>query len=254
MPPGAFKAVVLDLFDTIVKWDPERLPLLEWNGATHRSTMPWVFPLLGELFEGQFDRDRFIEVYFAVVNEINQERERERIEITCHERFARTLDRLGWAQSSRRDELAELLTRTHMAGVRRVTTAPPERITAVRTLAAHYRLGLLSNFDDERTGHEVVADTGLADLFETVVISAAVRLRKPDRRIFEHVLVRMGLQPLDVLFVGDTPRDDIWGATQAGMRTAWISRGAARVPDGMPIPDFVVPDLAALPARLSLAS
>jgi len=90
----AFKAVVLDLFDTLVKWEPDRLPLMELNGRQMRSTMPWVFPKIIELFGQAFTPDRFIEVYSAVNEEIMFEREREGIEITCHERFLRTLQRL----------------------------------------------------------------------------------------------------------------------------------------------------------------
>ncbi|MGH7878763.1 MAG: HAD family hydrolase, partial [Candidatus Binataceae bacterium] len=119
-------------------------------------------------------------------------------------------------------------------------------------IASHYRLGLLSNFDDAQCGREVLADTGVADLFEAVVISAEVGLRKPDPRIFEHLRAMLGVAPGDILFVGDTPRDDVLGASAAGMRTAWISKGAASVPEGIPAPDFIIHDLAELPRVLNL--
>lgn len=252
MPRHGFKAVVLDLFDTLVRWEPERLPLMEWRGQSHRSTMPWVFPKLRELFGTALELGTFIEAYTSAIEEIALERERDRIEITCHERFRRTLERLGWTPPSEVDAVAEALTRTHMAGVRRVTSAPPERATAVRTISPHFRLGLLSNFDDTQTGHEVLADTGVAALFETVVISAEVRLRKPDQRIFDHLRALMGLEPQEILFVGDNPVDDILGASRAGMHTAWISRGTLTVPEGIPRPDFIIEDLACLPTILSL--
>jgi putative hydrolase of the HAD superfamily len=139
-----------------------------------------------------------------------------------------------------------------MAAVRSVTWAPPGRIAAVRQIAPHFRLGLVSNFDDGQCGHEVLADTGVADLFEAVVISADVRLRKPDRRIFEHLRDRLKLDAHEILFVGDTPRDDVLGATEAGMKTAWISKGQPRIPDGIPDPDFIITDLSDLPRVLEL--
>jgi FMN phosphatase YigB (HAD superfamily) len=248
----ACKAVVLDLFDTLVKWEPDRLPLMEMRGKQVRTTMPWVFPKMAELFGAAFEREKFIEVYGAVIEEILEEREREKIEITCHERFHRTLRRLNLGPSHRAVELAEELTRVHMAAVRAVTSAPAARVAAVRRIAPHYRLGLLSNFDDTQCGREVLADTGLADLFEVVIISAEVRLRKPDRRIFEHMRERLGLAPHEILFVGDTPHDDVLGATGAGMRTVWINKGLPAIPEGIPAPDFIITDLADLPQVLEL--
>jgi FMN phosphatase YigB (HAD superfamily) len=247
-----FKAVVLDLFDTLVKWEPDRLPLMELRGKTIRTTMAWVFPKMAELFGPAFDRDQFIEVYSAVVEEILEEREREKIEITCHERFHRTLRRMDLGLADDAIEHAETLTRVHMGAVRSVTWAPAPRVTAVRQIAPHFRLGLLSNFDDGQCGHEVLADTGVADLFEAVVISADVRLRKPDRRIFEHMRELLKLEPHQILFVGDTPRDDVLGATEAGMKTVWISKGEPRIPEGIPDPDFIITDLSDLPRVLEL--
>ena len=247
-----FKAVVLDLFDTLVRWEPNRLPLMELRGQQVRTTMPWVFPHMERLFGTAFNRDRFVEIYGAVIDEIMIERERDQIEITCHERFHRTLTRLELAPGTQAIEFAEQLVRIHMAAVRDVTSAPADRIAAVRLIAPSYRLGLLSNFDDAQCGREVLADTGVADLFEAVIISAEVRLRKPDRRIFDHIRAMLRLEPSEILFVGDTPRDDILGATEAGMRTAWISKGATAISEGIPDPDFIIPDLSELPRILEI--
>jgi HAD superfamily hydrolase (TIGR01549 family) len=247
-----FKAVVLDLFDTLVRWEPERLPLMELGGKQVRTTMPWVFPKMAELFGSAFERERFVEIYSAVIEEITLEREREGIEITCHERFHRTLKRLALEPIDQAAAFAEKLTRVHMDAVRSVTWAPAERIAAVRMIAPHYRLGLLSNFDDAQCGREVLHDTGVADLFEAVVISAEVRLRKPDRRIFEHLRAMLSLDPHEILFVGDTPRDDVLGAREAGMRSVWISKGQPSLPEGIPAPDFIIRDLSDLPRLLGI--
>ena len=77
MPEHPYKAVVLDLFDTLVKWEPDRLPLMELGGRSVRTTMPFVFPKLIERLGHRFVRDHFVEVYTAIVDEINDERERE---------------------------------------------------------------------------------------------------------------------------------------------------------------------------------
>ncbi len=247
-----FKALVLDLFDTLVKWEPDRLPVMEWKGREMHSTMPWVLPKLAERLGDAFDQEGFIDVYNEVNTEVGVEREREGTEITCHERFARTLTRIVSAGGCDIHTFAEHLTRVHMAGVRSVTWAPVERVAAVKTLAPHYRLGLLSNFDDAQCGREVLLDTGVAHLFEAVIISAEVGLRKPNPKIYERMLEMLRLEPRDVLFVGDTPREDVLGPRQAGMRTAWVSKGAPSIPEGIPAPDFIIKDLSELPLILGV--
>jgi putative hydrolase of the HAD superfamily len=248
-----FRAIVVDLFDTLVRWEPDRLPLMEINGRAMRTTMPWIFPRLRQRLGSAFDQGGFIDTYTGVLEEIALERERDGIEITCGERFARTLARVSAVSPDEAEEFAEELTRIHMSQVRAVTTAPRERVEAIRRLAPHYRLGLLSNFDDAQCGREVLADTGVAELFEAVIISAEVGLRKPDPRIFRRMLEMLELAPHEVLYVGDTPRDDVWGACRVGLPTAWISKGAAALPEGIPQPRFIINELSELPRVLGLA-
>ena len=244
-----FAAVVLDLYDTIVRWDPAQLPILEWQGRQVRSTAPWLLPRVRECFGGRIEPEAWLEAYHAVYREVIEERDAKSIEITCQERFARTFARLGIADGALH-QIAVDLTRLHMAGVRRITSSPEERTWAVRRLAPFYRLGLLSNFDDSQTGQEVLFDTGISHLFEAVIISADTGLRKPNPKIFEQMLARLGIAASQILFVGDTPRDDIAGAAGVGMRTAWISAGKGPWPEGLSAPDYVIGDLAELPALL----
>src|SRR5579863_5361383 len=230
MNSGAIKAVVFDLFDTLVKWEPERLPLLNWRERSTHSTLPWILPSLEEKMGARFDLETFLTVYHDVIDEINAERERDGIEITCQQRFERTFERLGYTDPAERGLIAFHLTRVHMDGVRKVTFAPPERADAVRRLAPHFRLGLLSNFDDAQCGREVLLDTGVADLFEAVIISAEVALRKPNPLIYRRILTMMQVEPGAVLFVGDTPREDVLGPRQAAMRVAWVNKRGVPLP------------------------
>ncbi len=241
------KAVVFDLFNTLVRWEPERLPLLEVNGRRYRSTLPPVLAYLQGQLGAAFDRDRFVAVYHAVMAEIQAERASHGIEVLCCERFERAVTRCALkpaGEAARR--LAVSLTKVHMAQVRAVTYAPPAWASAVRALASRYRLGLLSNFDDAETGRLVVADTGVADLFAQVVISAEVGLRKPNPAIFRLMLERLGLEAASVLFVGDTPAEDVAGAKGVMMPCAWVNCRDEPFPQGLPKPDLVVADLAAL--------
>lgn len=246
-----FQAVALDLFDTLVKWDVERLPVLELHGREIHSTLPLLLPHLEKALGERFHLDVVLQTFLDVTQEIDVVRRREGIEIPCRERFARTLQRLG-VSSDGSSDLAEELTRLHMSGVRSVTAAPAEYVAAVRQIAGSYRLGLVSNFDDSRTGHEIVEDTGVAELFEVVLISADVGFRKPDPRIFRRLLDLLKLPPAQVLFVGDMPREDLSGASSVGMPVAWLAEGKGALPEEIPPPDFTLSNLAALPSLLEI--
>jgi HAD superfamily hydrolase (TIGR01549 family) len=246
-----FEAVVLDLFDTLVKWNPGRLPQMEIGGRRAHTTMPWLAPVLERGFGPDFRLEAFVEGYGKVLAEIDAERRANGIEITCTERFQRAVERLG-ARSEQAGRLAEELTRVHMAGVRSVTAAPAEHVAVVRRISEHYRMGVLSNFDDARTGHEILADTGVSERFEVVVISAEVRLRKPHPGIFRHLLDRLGLGPRAVLFVGDNPREDVGGARAAGIPVAWLAQDRGAFPADVAAPDFTIDQLTELPSLLGL--
>jgi HAD superfamily hydrolase (TIGR01549 family) len=226
------------------------LPKFEFEGREIHTTLPWLLEHLRELVGGQIDPAHFVRTYWTVTQEVSLERDREGIEITCFERFRRTLERVALGDGHDLLAIANRLARRHMAGVRSVTTAPRERVDAVKRLAGRYRLGLISNFDDSQTGHEIMHDTGVRDLFEAVIISADVGLRKPNPLIFERMLNMLRLDPAQILFVGDLAHHDVAGAKRVGMRAAWINKNAEPLPANVPDPDLVIADLAELPEVL----
>ncbi len=49
-------------------------------------------------------------------------------------------------------------------------------------------------------------------------------MEKPDRKIFEHALTAMGIEPQAALMVGDNYYDDVVGARSVGMDAVLINR------------------------------
>ena len=252
MAERRYKAVVIDLFDTLVTWNPDGLPLMQFRGREIRSTTPLLYQTLETALGKRFDREKFSEAHASVYSEIfNARAQHDAVEITCLERFARTLKMLE-VDERIAGPLAEDLRRIHMARVREVTKAPPARIDAMKKIAQHHRVGLISNFDDSETGHLIMHDTGIRDLFDPVIISADTGYRKPNPLIFKIILDAMKLAPADVLFVGDTPLDDVLGSKGVGMHSAWIRMRGREMPAGIPAPDIIIGDLAELPAALGI--
>ena len=61
----------------------------------------------------------------------------------------------------------------------------------------------------------------LSPLFDTILISDAEGISKPDRQIFHRALERLNTNPAQAVFVGDHPEVDVAGARAAGMQAIW---------------------------------
>lgn len=88
-----------------------------------------------------------------------------------------------------------------------------------------YRVCLLSNC----TPFEYIQwePLGLADFFEFEVRSYEVGICKPDRRIFQIVSERLGLESEQIVMIGDSCLNDIQGAKRAGWKAIHLIRGDA---------------------------
>jgi putative hydrolase of the HAD superfamily len=102
-------------------------------------------------------------------------------------------------------------------------------------------LGLITN-GGVRAQAQKLDILGLRAYFQTVVISEAVGVKKPDAAIFQHALDGLGLRADQVWFVGDHPANDILGAWQVGLRTVWL-RGSHPWPDPHAVPHHQIDHL-----------
>ncbi|WP_292463589.1 HAD family hydrolase [Methanolobus sp.] len=63
---------------------------------------------------------------------------------------------------------------------------------------------------------------GLYELFDHVIFSSDVRYKKPNPKLYRFALERMQLKPEEVLFIGDTPENDIIAPQEIGMQAIHI--------------------------------
>ena len=92
-------------------------------------------------------------------------------------------------------------------------------------IKGRYRMGSISN------GNASAVLTPLVDYFDGYINAADVMARKPDRRIFDAFCSKLAVEANHCLYVGDDPRYDIAGASEAGLQTVWINRDGMRWPD-----------------------
>jgi len=88
---------------------------------------------------------------------------------------------------------------------------------------AGVRVGLISNAGTGLKEH--IRALGLDRYLDVSTISAAEGIRKPDRRIYEMTLERLGARPEEALHIGDFYLEDVVGPRQIGLRGILIDRG-----------------------------
>ncbi|GJL80184.1 MAG: HAD family hydrolase [Nitrospinaceae bacterium] len=117
----------------------------------------------------------------------------------------------------------------------------PDVLSTLQGLqSAGMRMGIISNttnppFMKDRERKQM----GVDSFFEFSIYSSDVPYRKPHPSIFGLAVSYLQLEPQEILFVGDSPANDIAGARNSGMQTAWINRNGGVFPDSIR-PDFQV--------------
>lgn len=71
--------------------------------------------------------------------------------------------------------------------------------------------------------HTVLAEFSLDHLFKEVIESAVAGVRKPDPQIFRLGVAALGLEPAEIVMIGDSPDKDILPAQSIGCQTIQIT-------------------------------
>ncbi len=245
MTPGSWDALLFDLFDTLVLFERERLPEIQINGRTLRSTAGRMHEVFRPFAPGVSLED-FVGALFWSWQEAERLRGESHREVAAAERFGLLFGRLGLDPAAMAGEALPLLLETHMRELSRAVVCPDHHRALLAALGARHRLAVVSNFDYTPTARLVLEREGLAAHFEAVVISDAVGWRKPKAVIFETALGALGVGASRALFVGDRADIDVAGAHGVGMPAVWVNRAQEAVPEGAPRAEFEIRDLAEL--------
>ena len=117
--------------------------------------------------------------------------------------------------------LLELHQRAHLWGA----TEPGTGDALARLKRAGVRLAVVSNSDGRAA--TALAAGGLLDEFEFVIDSGEVGVEKPDPRIFQIALDRLGVSAAEALYVGDLYEVDVVGARAAGLDVVLLDPAGA---------------------------
>lgn len=124
------------------------------------------------------------------------------------------------------DELADVMA-AHLAAFVGVCKTPAGLPDLLERLKQRYELAVLSNYSVSDCIREALKAMGIAGHFPTTMVSADLGIIKPSRKLFGELLSRLGLEPSEVLFVGDDWVADIVGACASGLPCVHVENNGA---------------------------
>ena len=129
----------------------------------------------------------------------------------------------------------------------------PDTAGALRRLSARFRLGVITNCDDDLFAQ---SNRRLGVTFDWVITAQQARGYKPRIANFEYAFSRIDVPPERILHVAQSLFHDHIPAKSLGMTTVWVDRrrgrpGSGATPPATASPDLAVPDMRTL-AELAL--
>jgi putative hydrolase of the HAD superfamily len=98
----------------------------------------------------------------------------------------------------------------------------PDVIDVLTQLHRRFQLAIVSNFDGRL--RVILERLGISKYFSHIFVSSEVGADKPSPEIFRRALKFLGLQPGNVLHIGDDPERDWQAATAAGLSIFKLDR------------------------------
>lgn len=97
----------------------------------------------------------------------------------------------------------------------------PYAIEVLTELKSKFKLAVICNATTATLEKvkEIMREAGILHFFDAVVVSTDVGYRKPDERIFQITLEKLGVKPQEAIMIGNRITTDIIGGNRMGMKT-----------------------------------
>jgi putative hydrolase of the HAD superfamily len=148
------------------------------------------------------------------------------------------------------DEVIDELVALRRDSTRRLLVPRPGAVETIAQLrAGGRRVGLITVCSEDVP--DVWTETPFSDLFDATVFSCSVGMLKPDPRIYHLACEELGVEPDEAMFVGDGANDELAGAQRVGLQPVLIHRPGEE-PPWDEVRDWEGPRITAIPEVLSL--
>ena len=124
----------------------------------------------------------------------------------------------------------------------------PDSVEALNLLKEKYKLGILSNVDNDLFKY---SSKLLGVNFDFLFTAEEIGSYKPSPKNFEYLIAEIGFPKDKILHIAQSLYHDIVPAKSLGLSTIWVNRrhnsqGAGATPEASVKPDIEVPDLKSL--------
>ncbi len=140
--------------------------------------------------------------------------------------------------------------RRRFIDVFREMPAHPDTAAALRALAARGIPRAVLTNGTPASADAALTNAGVRDLLDDVLSVDAVRVFKPDPRVYALATQRFDCAPGDIVFVSANAWD-AWGAAYFGFRAAWCNRARGPAESLLPAPEVTLGGLHELEAFLA---
>ena len=113
-----------------------------------------------------------------------------------------------------------------------------------------YKLGIITNGRHEPQVLKIKM-LDLEDLFDEIVISGDIGAQKPSPEPFKAMAEKIGIDPKEMLYVGDHPRNDVDGSRNAGYTPVWVKTIKHWTFEEIKRADYEIDTVAELPELLA---
>ncbi|MDH5199529.1 MAG: HAD family hydrolase [Candidatus Bathyarchaeota archaeon] len=200
-----YKAVLFDLGGTLVK----------------TAEIPEIYRRILEIYGVKVTANQILEAHKANENNVDALEGQLKMGKQFWDKWNQTVvESIGIQQNSRflGERISEL-----WWDYADLTLYPDVEETLIILKSKGIKIGIVTNgfrYDYE----QILEKLGLSDQFEVVVGADTCNCGKPDTEIFLYAVDKLGLEPGEVVFVGNEYRYDYLGATRAGLKPLMIDR------------------------------
>jgi putative hydrolase of the HAD superfamily len=97
----------------------------------------------------------------------------------------------------------------------------------VRLKRKEYKLGIVSDGTIDEQIY-TLSKMGIIGFFDTIIISEAIGVNKPNPKIFEAAIKDLAIEPENIFFIGDDFKKDVIGGKKCGLKTIWVTKTVRR--------------------------
>ncbi len=175
-----------------------------------------TFPIIKKLgYEGSLEN--YLKIENGVYWKWREYREKNHVEMDSNIWWEEILDKINVKYTI--NDIHEIKLASHQKWRTQISLYPKVK-ELLLDLKKRYKLALISNIAEGNMAREDMNIFGILEPFDIVVMSSDFNIRKPDPKIFEHVLEKLNIKKEEMIFIGDTLYDDVQGAKAAKLRMA----------------------------------